>query len=97
MVSSGNEVSSAGIMRASHVVPRALSLGVNACNADPQVAQVQESDDRIEIEVVVDTAYLERDHREDCADSVVVSLDEPLGDRGLFDLHDGQKIHGIAP
>ena len=52
-----------------------LEFGVNTCNADLD-AVVVESDTTAEV-----TITAENDTTDDCADSIVNTLDQPLGDR----------------
>jgi hypothetical protein len=56
---------------------RTLNLIVDTCNAD-LTTKVEESRSR-----VVVTVKARNDTSDDCADSVVVHLDQPLGDRRL--------------
>jgi len=58
---------------------RTLNLIVDTCNAD-MTTKVEESRSR-----VVVTVKARNDTSDDCADSVVVHLDQPLGDRRLLD------------
>ena len=57
---------------------RELMLTVDSCNADLS-AKVAESPSRVTVTVTV-----RNDTNDDCADVIVVNLDEPLGERQLL-------------
>jgi hypothetical protein len=63
-----------------------VEIGVNTCNADLD-AVVVESDTTVEV-----TITAENDTPDDCADSIVITLDQPLGDRPLIDGSTGNAI-----
>lgn len=65
-----------------------LTVGVNTCNASPRAA-VMETDRQISITVRSDRQPLGSD---DCADSIDIELDEPLGDRRVIDGASGDEL-----
>jgi hypothetical protein len=71
--------------------PTRLVLSVESCNASPR-AHVDEHDDRVVVTVTAD----DRDDMDDCADGVVVELDEPLGDRELVDGSTGDAVTSLG-
>lgn len=71
--------------------PTRLELEVDSCNADVSTEVVESAD-----EVVV-TVTVRNDTRNDCADLVVVELDEPLADRALVDGARGEPVVVLTP
>lgn len=67
-----------------------VEFGIDTCNADLE-AQVVESDTRVEV-----TISAENDTTDDCADSIVITLDQPLGDRQLINGSTG-KVLDVQP
>lgn len=65
-----------------------LVVGVDTCNADPRVAVVEDGQS-ITLTVRADRHPFGSD---DCADSVSVPLDEPLGDRHVLDGVTGDEL-----
>jgi hypothetical protein len=59
---------------------RELMLSVDSCNADLS-AEVAESPSQVVVTVTV-----RNDTSDDCADVIVVTLDEPLGERQLLNV-----------
>lgn len=68
--------------------PQTLIVGVNTCNADPRVAVV-EGEQSITLTVRADRQPFGSD---DCADSLSVPLEEPLGDRRVVDDVTGEEL-----
>ena len=64
----------------------AIEFGVNTCNADLN-AVVVESDTAVEV-----TITAENDTTDDCADSIAITLDQPLGDRQLINGSTGHVL-----
>ncbi len=64
----------------------AIEFGVNTCNADLD-AVVVESDTAVEV-----TITAENDTTDDCADSIAITLDQPLGDRQLINGSTGDVL-----
>lgn len=67
---------------------RTLTVSVNTCNANPRAAVV-EGEQQITITVEADRQPLGLD---DCADSIAIELEEPLGDRRVIDGTSGQEL-----
>jgi hypothetical protein len=65
-----------------------ISLSVDSCNASPSVKVVEQAGEVV-VEVEADDPGLNRD---DCADNVLICLDEPLGDRVLVDDVSGDVV-----
>jgi len=63
-----------------------VELGINTCNADLD-ALVVESDTTVEV-----TITAENDTTDDCADSIVITLDKPLGHRRLINGSTGDLL-----
>jgi hypothetical protein len=72
------------------VEPRELVLYVQSCDGDPAVDAFGETDTRINIQVV--TTVVTSGDSDDCLDSVIVTLTEPLGDRDVIDLMSGETL-----
>lgn len=58
-----------------------LEVSVDTCNKSPRV-EVEETTTEVRLHVVVDGGDSERD---DCQDSVKLTLDDPLGTRSVID------------
>ena len=67
-----------------------LGFGVNVCFGEPKVTQVRETDDDVEVKVIAFTRPFHGSP--ECADGVVVHLQDPLGDRIVIDGHTGQRV-----
>ena len=76
--------------------PRDMSLEVNvaSCNMAPGVVRLDEDAERIEIEV---DAHRSGPGGNDCLDTVVVALGEPIGDRWLYDVVSGRQVRPSMP
>ncbi len=66
-----------------------IELEVDTCNAD-LAFQVEESDTAVAI-----TVEAENDTNDDCLDNLVISIDEPLGDRDLIDRSTGEVVRVV--
>ncbi len=60
--------------------PTELAISTETCNAELTVS-VEESASEVRIEV-----HFEGGIQKDCADGAIVELDEPLGDRQVYDV-----------
>jgi len=69
---------------------RTVTLAVGSCNAEPS-ADVSESRREVRIRVRAD-----RDSTDDCADSLIVHLEDPLDNRRLIDVNGGTTGEGEA-
>jgi hypothetical protein len=65
---------------------RVLRLVVGSCNADLS-AQIEESPSRVTV-----TVTARNNTGDDCADGLVVHLDQPLGERQLLDEVTGEVV-----
>ncbi len=65
---------------------RTLHLGVGSCNAQLS-ARIEESPSRVTVTVTATD-----DTNDDCADALVIHLDEPLGERSLVDGVTGEIV-----
>lgn len=65
---------------------KTLELTVGSCKGSP-TAKVVESNERVTI-----TARADLSNPDDCADSLTVELEGPLGDRQLVDAFDGETL-----
>ena len=63
-----------------------IEVGVNTCNADLN-AVVVESDTTVKM-----TITAENDTTDDCADSIAITLDQPMGDRQLINGSTGDVV-----
>lgn len=69
-----------------------LFVGVNSCNGDPSAEVDQETDS---ITIAVESYVPPGDDQDGCADEVIVSLDEPLGERRIVDEVTGAELRPI--
>lgn len=67
-----------------------LAFEVPSCNGDPEVDELVEDAKEVRIRVV--TTVVVSGSRDDCLDSVEVSLHEPLGDRDVIDAESGETL-----
>ena len=69
--------------------PDRLTLNVASCNGAPRVS-LRKTDANVQVKVI---AFSTPFHGgDDCDDRVEVSLQEPLGDRVVIDMHTGQVV-----
>jgi hypothetical protein len=71
-----------------------LALVVHSCNGDPEISDLDETDDHVRVEVIASSTPLSGGG--DCLDLVEISLQEPLGDRVLIDADDGETVDVIG-
>lgn len=71
----------AAILWANELDDGRLRIHVNTCKGGPEVTQVVETSERVEVTVVADVQ--DDGPRPACADGVVVELEDPLGARTL--------------
>lgn len=72
-----------------------LALAVDSCNGDPKVSLLKENDQEVRVEVVASSTPF--GGGDDCLDIVKVRLQEPLGDRVVFDAHSGKTVSVSKP
>ncbi len=68
-----------------------LVVSVASCNSDPRLHSIREGDSNVRIKVV-SNSWPFREGQDDCADGVVVQLNQPLGERELIDGHNGREV-----
>lgn len=66
-----------------------LSLSVASCNASPTVDIVDETAEKVRVEVEADSTGVNGD---DCEDVLTACLDKPLGERALIDNMSGDVV-----
>lgn len=66
-----------------------VEVGVSSCNGDPTF-ELTETDQTITI--AAESWIPSGSDRNDCLDVIVVQLDQPLGDRSIFDDVAGQTV-----
>ncbi len=71
-----------------------LSVSVPSCNGDPDLADLDEQEGSVRIEVVT-TQVVEGDS-DACLDLLKVTLDEPLGDRDVVDTVSGDTLRLVG-
>lgn len=71
-----------------------LSVSVPSCNGDPELADLDEQEGSVRIEVVT-TQVVEGDS-DACLDQLEVTLDEPLGDRDVVDAVSGDTLRLVG-
>lgn len=71
------------------VAPQTLALDLPSCHGDPKVSVLDETHIGTRIEVV-STVHTNGD---DCADSIEVTLEQPLEGREVIDLSSGDSLH----
>lgn len=83
-----------GLERSVNVSSDGLTLfvGVNSCNGDPSAEVDQETD---AIRIAVESYIPPGDDQDGCADEIIVSLDEPLGERRIVDEVTGAELRPI--
>lgn len=87
----------ARVIRAELSTPSALLLDIdNACNGNPELAYVRETDVDVEVMVSADSHPFSGGS-DDCGAIVEVQLQKPLGDRVLIDKHSGQTLRVDVP
>jgi hypothetical protein len=69
---------------------RFLSLGINTCNADLST-EVEETAEEVRIRV-----HAENNTRGDCADVILVTLDDDLGNRRVIDDRTGAELRVVS-
>lgn len=69
-----------------------LDFNVGSCNKNPTVTSVSEDDTQVLVEIEADQLQGTADN--ECLDSVVVELTQPIGDRVVMD---GFADQGIRP
>lgn len=74
---------------------RKVELGVNTCNKNPQ-AEVVATEAEVRIAIVFETREGDTGSG-DCADSVKIVLDEPLGSRTVIDDATGEEVKILEP
>jgi hypothetical protein len=72
------------------VEQRELVVYVPSCNGEPAVDAFEETDTQVNIQIV--TTVVTSGDSDDCLDSVIVTLNEPLGDRDVIDLMSGETL-----
>lgn len=69
-----------------------LRLTVNSCNRGAGLSLIRETDVEVQVKVVEPVIIPEPQWGEDCQNIVEFSLQEPLGDRVVIDLHTGRPV-----
>lgn len=72
-----------------------LQVMVESCQGDPEISAVEEADTEVRV-AMISTTYVSFG-TEVCRDSVIVELDEPLGDRAVIDALTGQALNRKEP
>ena len=72
-----------------------LEINVGSCNKNPTVTSVSEDDTQILVEIEADQLQGTADN--ECLDSVVVELTQPIGDRVVMDSLTEQAIRPEMP
>lgn len=70
--------------------PNTIQLTVDTCGGDPEVSQIRESDEIVEVRVVSLRTW--GGSGNDCLDMVEVRFGAPLGERILIDVTSGREI-----
>lgn len=70
--------------------PDRLSIYVPSCNGEPEAVRVEQDPDAVRVEVV--TTQVVGGPAPDCADSIVIPLAGPLGEREVIDLVSGASL-----
>ncbi len=70
--------------------PQELDINVPSCNGDPELDELVEDDREVRIRIV--TTLVVSGARDSCADSLAVTLQEPLGDRAVIDAESGETL-----
>ncbi len=65
-----------------------LDVAVQSCNGDPELAELEETETEVRIQVVA-TTYRDTD---DCLDSIQIKLTAPVGDRAVIDVTTGNRL-----
>lgn len=68
-----------------------LSVGVPTCSDEVHVVVVEEAAEKVVLSATADRS-LGFGGNEECASVEEVSLNEPLGDRKVFDDHTGEEV-----
>ncbi len=79
------------ILGASLQTADAVFVNVAACNADPKILFVRETDSDVRISIKA-SSWPFRGGADDCDDSIVVQLQDPLGHRQLIDNKTGKSV-----
>jgi len=66
-----------------------LEVSVDTCNASPEVSAEESG---AEVRLIVDEGEASGDGGDDCRDSVMVTLEEPLGQREVVDGATGDPV-----
>ena len=74
------------------VSPNRLVFVVNSCEEYPEVSQLRETDEDVQVLVVIHYRPF-RPTFPDCLEDVEVHLQAPLGDRDVVDMHTGQPVN----
>lgn len=69
-----------------------IGLSVDVCSGDPELVELQETDDEVRARV---TTTRVRDW-DDCAIILPAHLDQPFGDRTFIDLGTGQQVDRVT-
>lgn len=72
------------------VSPTELAVDLLSCNGDPVVDELEEDDDQVSIRIV--TTMVVSGDGNDCADSLPVTLNDPLDGRTVIDLVSGEAL-----
>jgi hypothetical protein len=72
------------------VLPDELSVDVPSCHGDPELVQLVEDLDAVHLEVV--TTQVVSGPGDLCLDGLQVTLETPLGDRGVVDIVSGARL-----
>ena len=67
-----------------------LYVDVAACGSQPHVTTLEESSDAVRVGVSIWRHF--RTGGDDCADSITIDLNEPLGQRTVIDASTGQPV-----
>lgn len=87
-----NEVS---VVKAELHPGETLRLTISSCNRGAGLSLVRETEVEVQVKVAEPIVIPEPQWGEDCLDTVEFSLQEPLGDWGVVDLHTGQPVRVI--
>lgn len=71
-----------------------ISVEVPTCNGDPELGRLTETDEDVVIQVI--STQVVRGGSDACLDSLLVTLDAPLGDRALVDETSGRVLRVVG-
>lgn len=83
--------SEVSVVKAELRSPTKLTLIVDSCKGNPEVSQLRETDQDVQVEVVASSTPLRGGLA--CLEVVQAQLQDPLGDRLVVDRHSGQSVN----